>query len=119
MSGANWSWEIARKAFSLSYSPALFNANFGEGIDRRYRKRHPLEDVEPQAKPVEPHECWQADFKVKMKVPGLGKVDVFNVLGQHIATLLDTAPKQAAGTTLLSTLFALVFIPLMVAVVFP
>jgi hypothetical protein len=35
--------------------------------------------VEPQAKPVEPHERWQADFKVKMKVPGLGKIDVFNV----------------------------------------
>jgi predicted permease len=35
-----------------------------------------------------------------------------------IATLLDTAPKQAAGTTLLSTLFALLFIPVMVAWVF-
>lgn len=34
-----------------------------------------------------------------------------------IATLLDTAPRQAAGTTLLSTLFALFFIPLMVALV--
>ncbi|WP_328187424.1 AEC family transporter [Marinobacter sp. OP 3.4] len=36
-----------------------------------------------------------------------------------IATLLDTAPRQAAGTALLSTLFALVFIPVMVAVVMP
>lgn len=36
-----------------------------------------------------------------------------------IATLLDTAPKQAAGTALLSTLFALAFIPLMVALVIP
>ena len=36
-----------------------------------------------------------------------------------IATLLDTAPKQAAGTALLSTLFALVFIPVMVALVIP
>ncbi len=36
-----------------------------------------------------------------------------------IATLLDTAPRQAAGTTLLSTLFALAFIPLMVALVLP
>ena len=36
-----------------------------------------------------------------------------------IATLLDTAPRQAAGTALLSTLFALVFIPVMVALVMP
>ncbi|MDK8463244.1 AEC family transporter [Marinobacter sp. SS13-12] len=36
-----------------------------------------------------------------------------------IATLLDTAPKQAAGTALLSTLFALAFIPVMVALVIP
>ncbi|MBE0485389.1 AEC family transporter [Marinobacter sp.] len=35
-----------------------------------------------------------------------------------IATLLDAAPRQAAGTTLLSTLFALGFIPLMIAWVF-
>lgn len=35
-----------------------------------------------------------------------------------IATLLDAAPRQAAGTTLLSTLFALGFIPLMIALVF-
>lgn len=34
-----------------------------------------------------------------------------------IATLLDTEPQQAAGTTLLSTLFALVYIPLMVSLV--
>lgn len=34
-----------------------------------------------------------------------------------IATLLDTSPRQAAGTTLLSTLFALGFIPVMVALV--
>ncbi|MDX1799439.1 MAG: AEC family transporter [Marinobacter sp.] len=34
-----------------------------------------------------------------------------------IATLLDTAPRQAAGTTLLSTLFGLAFIPIMVALV--
>ena len=36
-----------------------------------------------------------------------------------IATLLDTAPRQAAGTTLLSTLFALLFIPVMVALFMP
>lgn len=34
-----------------------------------------------------------------------------------IATLLDTSPRQAAGTTLLSTLFALAYIPLMVSFV--
>lgn len=33
-----------------------------------------------------------------------------------MATLLDASPKQAAGTTLLSTLFALIYIPVMVAV---
>ncbi|MCH8498169.1 MAG: AEC family transporter [Marinobacter sp.] len=32
-----------------------------------------------------------------------------------IATLLDTSPRQVAGTTLLSTLFALVYIPLLVS----
>lgn len=35
-----------------------------------------------------------------------------------IATLLDASPRQAAGTTLLSTLFALGFIPVMIALVF-
>ncbi|MBB5320032.1 AEC family transporter [Marinobacter oulmenensis] len=35
-----------------------------------------------------------------------------------IATLLDAAPRQAAGTALLSTLFALGFIPVMIALVF-
>ncbi|WP_372964474.1 AEC family transporter [Marinobacter sp.] len=34
-----------------------------------------------------------------------------------IATLLDASPRQAAGTTLLSTLFALGFIPVMVSLV--
>ncbi|MEH6564885.1 MAG: AEC family transporter [Halopseudomonas sp.] len=36
-----------------------------------------------------------------------------------IATLLDTSPRQVAGTALLSTLVALVYIPLMIAVLFP
>lgn len=35
-----------------------------------------------------------------------------------IATLLDTAPRQAAGTVLLTTLFALVFIPVMISLAF-
>ena len=46
---------------------------------KRHRKRYPVEKAEPKPKPEEPHERWQADFKVKMKVSGLGKVDVFNV----------------------------------------
>ncbi|MFN3580387.1 MAG: AEC family transporter [Pseudomonas sp.] len=36
-----------------------------------------------------------------------------------IATLLDTFPRQVAATTLISTLFALLYIPLMVAWVLP
>ncbi|KAE8545631.1 MULTISPECIES: AEC family transporter [Marinobacter] len=35
-----------------------------------------------------------------------------------IATLLEASPRQAAGTTLLSTLFALGFIPVMIALAF-
>ncbi|PHQ15797.1 AEC family transporter [Marinobacter profundi] len=35
-----------------------------------------------------------------------------------IATLLDTSPRQAAGTVLLTTLFALAFIPVMVSLAF-
>lgn len=35
-----------------------------------------------------------------------------------IATLLDTSPRQVAGTVLLSTLFALVYIPVMISLTF-
>jgi len=35
-----------------------------------------------------------------------------------IATLLDTSPRQAAGTVLLTTLFALAFIPVMISLAF-
>ncbi|MBK1873743.1 MULTISPECIES: AEC family transporter [unclassified Marinobacter] len=35
-----------------------------------------------------------------------------------IATLLDTSPRQAAGTVMLSTMFALVFIPVMISLAF-
>jgi len=42
-----------------------------------YRKRSPSQM--PGPRPTEPHERWQADFKVKMKVAGLGLTDVFNV----------------------------------------
>jgi hypothetical protein len=46
---------------------------------KRHRKRHPVEKREPKPKLEEPHERWQADFKIKMQVSGLGMVDVFNV----------------------------------------
>jgi hypothetical protein len=46
---------------------------------KRHLKRYPVEKAEPKSKPTNPHERWQADFKIKMKVPGLGKTDVFNV----------------------------------------
>jgi len=36
-----------------------------------------------------------------------------------IATLLDTSPRQVAGTALLSTLVALIYIPLVIALLFP
>ena len=35
-----------------------------------------------------------------------------------IATLLDTSPRQAAGTVLLTTLFGLAFIPVMISLAF-
>lgn len=46
---------------------------------KRHRTKHPDEKKSPKPKPEEPHERWQADAKIKMKVPGLGNVDVFNV----------------------------------------
>lgn len=46
---------------------------------KRHHERHPTKKSEPKSKPEAPHERWQADFKVKMQVPGVGKVDVFNV----------------------------------------
>jgi hypothetical protein len=46
---------------------------------KRHRTRHPEKKPESKPKPEEPHERWQADAKVKMKVLGLGKVDVFNI----------------------------------------
>lgn len=54
-------------------------AQYKRRLYKRHRKRYPVEKSEPKSKPEEPHERWQADFKVKMQVPGLGKVDVFNV----------------------------------------
>lgn len=46
---------------------------------QRHRKRHPAVKRAQGPKPTEPHERWQADFKEKVKVAGLGRVDVFNV----------------------------------------
>ena len=46
---------------------------------KRHRTRYPEEKKATKPKPEKPHERWQADAKIKMKVPGLGMVDVFNV----------------------------------------
>lgn len=52
-------------------------AQFGDRLYKRRRKRTPSQ--EPGPKPTEPHERWQADFKVKIAVDGLGPIDVFNI----------------------------------------
>ncbi len=44
-----------------------------------HRKRHPPSEMVEGPKPAEPHERWQADFKERVKVEGIGRVDVFNV----------------------------------------
>jgi transposase-like protein len=54
-------------------------AQYKRRLYKRHRKRYPIEKSEPKSKPEEPHERWQADFKIKMQVSGLGKADVFNV----------------------------------------
>lgn len=54
-------------------------AQYKRRLYKRHRQRYPVEKSEPKSKPEEPHERWQADFKIKMQVPGLGKADVFNV----------------------------------------
>lgn len=43
----------------------------------RHRKRSPSQM--PGSKPTEPHERWQADFKVKMQIADVGLTDVFNI----------------------------------------
>lgn len=53
------------------------------------------------------HEVYQAIFLIAITPVAANTV--------VIATLLDTSPRQVAGTTLLSTLFALLYIPLMVS----
>lgn len=52
-------------------------AQYGDRLYKRHRKRSPSQT--PGPKPHEPHERWQADFKVKMEVEGLGLTDVFNI----------------------------------------
>jgi hypothetical protein len=54
-------------------------AQFKGRLYKRRRKKRSSEKEEKGPKPTEPHERWQADFKVKMKVEGLGLVDVFNI----------------------------------------
>jgi len=52
-------------------------AQYRGRLYKRRRKRSPSQT--PGPKPEEPHERWQADFKVKMEVDGLGQTDVFNI----------------------------------------
>jgi hypothetical protein len=52
-------------------------AQYRGRLYKRHRKRSPSQT--PGPKPTEPHERWQADFKVKMNVEGLGPTDVFNI----------------------------------------
>jgi len=54
-------------------------AQFKDRLYKRRRKKRSSEERKKGPKPTEPHERWQADFKVKMKVGGLGLVDVFNI----------------------------------------
>jgi hypothetical protein len=46
---------------------------------KRHRKRHPVQERPKGPSPTAPHERWQADFKVKIEVEGVGQVDVFNI----------------------------------------
>jgi len=43
------------------------------------RQRHPIKERAKEPGPRAPHERWQADFKVKIQVQGLGRTDVFNI----------------------------------------
>lgn len=52
-------------------------AQYVDRLYKRHCKRSPSQ--KPGPKPKEPHERWQADFKVKMDVDGLGPTDVFNI----------------------------------------
>jgi len=52
-------------------------AQYRDRLYKRRRRRSPSQT--PGPKPQEPHERWQADFKVKMEVEGLGATDVLNI----------------------------------------
>lgn len=52
---------------------------FKDRLYRRHHKRHPPRERAKGPKPTEPHERWQADFKEKVKVEGIGQADVFNI----------------------------------------
>lgn len=54
-------------------------AQYKGRLYKRHRRKHPAPERVKGAKPAAPHERWQADFKVKIPVPGLGRVDVFNI----------------------------------------
>ena len=43
-------------------------AQYKRRLYKRHRKRYPAEKSDPKPKPEQPHERWQADFKVKMQV---------------------------------------------------
>jgi hypothetical protein len=52
-------------------------AQYRGRLYQRHRRRSPSQT--PGPRPKEPHERWQADFKVRMAVEGLGPTDVFNI----------------------------------------
>jgi hypothetical protein len=54
-------------------------AQYKGRLYQHHRKKHPGKERRKGPKPKAPHERWQADFKVKIKVKGLGRVDVFNI----------------------------------------
>ena len=53
-------------------------AKFPDRLYQHHHKRQPSKESKGP-KPKEPHERWQADFKEKVKVEGIGRVDVFNI----------------------------------------
>jgi len=53
-------------------------AKFPDRLYQHHHKRQPSKESKGP-KPKEPHERWQADFKEKVRVEGIGRVDVFNI----------------------------------------
>ena len=54
-------------------------AQYKGRLYKRQRQRHPVKEKPKGPEPKAPHERWQADFKVKIQVQGLGRTDVFNI----------------------------------------